>query len=599
MNATVDEVNNTVTIETTHFSEYMLVDKSKWFDNWRNKIDYRTENKGYFDIAFVIDGSGSMWSNDPLRLRIEATKAFIDSFKDKDKGAVIEFESWATLYQGLTSDKNQLKVAADKIPSNGGTNLGAGVKCALDELETNGTNENRTVILLTDGQGNYDNSLNTRASNTKTKIYTIALGSRTNESLLKSIAFATGGEYYKATTSQELIATFEKVRDTSMMDETDTDGDGLPDIIEMIGMKTLNGQVIKTDSNNRDTDGDGKSDAEEMGEAITFIVPKEYKEYIDSYTYYPMYSNPLINGNNENDVTGDDYWDEEYDEIDFDLLNIESYIPGSVKMVFNTIGLDYNSFIECIVDNLSATFSLDFETTMNKKAIVAGILIGIDDCITFGVINSLFDYDFIYSQELNYFKVRMLTDCAITFIFGYISATSIDAIIAEGITAAGIWTIPIINIFGEATLAVAIPVTGVVAVASSIETAHAGYKFIDASNKLNDKINEIFNNNNVTWTNHGYKHFPPKNMSWKEIIKSTKTGPAKYSPDITDIEAFEREAWKSGTRVTNGKTWKVKSYDHVIGAIGGKETKYVRIENSNGTIHGHPISELEYNKLLK
>lgn len=283
-----------------------------------------------------------MWSNDPLRLRIEATKAFIDSFKDKDKGAVIEFESWATLYQGLTSDKNQLKVAADKIPSNGGTNLGAGVKCALDELETNGTNENRTVILLTDGQGNYDNSLNTRASNTKTKIYTIALGSKTNESLLKSIAFATGGEYYKATTSQELIATFEKVRDTSMMDETDTDGDGLPDIIEMIGMKTLNGQVIKTDSNNRDTDGDGKSDAEEMGEAITFIVPEEYKEYIDSYTYYPMYSNPLINGNNENDVTGDDYWDEEYDEIDFDLLNIESYIPGSVKMVFNTIGLDYN-----------------------------------------------------------------------------------------------------------------------------------------------------------------------------------------------------------------------------------------------------------------
>ncbi len=54
-------------------------------------------------------------------------------------------------------------------------------------------------------------------------------------------------------------------------------------------------------------------------------------------------------------------------------LNIESYIPGSIKMVFNSIGLDYNSFIECIVDNLSATFSLDFETTMNKKAIAAGI----------------------------------------------------------------------------------------------------------------------------------------------------------------------------------------------------------------------------------
>lgn len=153
------------------------------------------------------------------------------------------------------------------------TDLGAGVKCALDELETNGTNENRTIILLTDGKGYYDDNLNTRATNDKTKIYTVALGNSIDESLLKSIAFATGGEYYKATTSKELIATFEQVRDTSMMDETDTDGDGLPDIVETLGMKTLNGQVIKTDPNNRDTDGDGLSDGEEMGEAMTFIVP--------------------------------------------------------------------------------------------------------------------------------------------------------------------------------------------------------------------------------------------------------------------------------------------------------------------------------------
>ncbi|MFQ7001382.1 MAG: hypothetical protein ACLRRH_08755 [Clostridium sp.] len=64
-------------------------------------------------------------------------------------------------------------------------------------------------------------------------------------------------------------------------------------------------------------------------------------------------------------------------------------------------------------------------------------------------------------------------------------------------------------------------------------------------------------------------------MSWKEIIKSTKTGPAKYSPDITDIEAFERslEIWY---KVTNGKTWKVKSYDHVIGATGGKKQSMLK-----------------------
>ena len=86
---------------------------------------------------------------------------------------------------------------------------------------------------------------------------------------------------------------------------------------------------------------------------------------------------------------------------------------------------------------------------------------------------------------------------------------------------------------------------------------------------------------------------PDKNKPWKDTVKSTKNGPAKYSPDIKDIEAFERETWEIGTPVTNGK-----KYDEIIGAE-GKETQYVRIENSANTLHGHPISESEYLKLLK
>ena len=103
----------------------------------------------------------------------------------------------------------------------------------------------------------------------------------------------------------------------------------------------------------------------------------------------------------------------------------------------------------------------------------------------------------------------------------------------------------------------------------------------------------------VNWTDHGHKHFPGKNKSWKDIVKSTKNGPAKYSPDIKYIEAFEREAWETGTPVTNGKNWKVKKYNDIIGATGGKETQYIRIENSANIIHGHPIFESEYLKLLK
>lgn len=31
---------------------------------------------------------------------------------------------------------------------------------------------------------------------------------------------------------------------------------------------------------------------------------------------------------------------------------------------------------------------------------------------------------------------------------------------------------------------------------------------------------------------HGYKHYPPKNSNWLDVIKSTVSGPAKYKPDI-------------------------------------------------------------------
>lgn len=102
----------------------------------------------------------------------------------------------------------------------------------------------------------------------------------------------------------------------------------------------------------------------------------------------------------------------------------------------------------------------------------------------------------------------------------------------------------------------------------------------------------------VEWTNHGFKHFAPKNMSWKNVVKSTKNGPAKYLHG-TDIEALERMVWEHGTDVADRKTWKVMGFDDIIGATTGKETKYMRVEFSSGTIHGHPITKSEYNKLLK
>ena len=96
------------------------------------------------------------------------------------------------------------------------------------------------------------------------------------------------------------------------------------------------------------------------------------------------------------------------------------------------------------------------------------------------------------------------------------------------------------------------------------------YKLEEASKGSNEAIK---------WRNHGYKYFPQKNMSCKDIIKSTKNGPAKYKPGI-DTEALERMVWKKGTSLTNGKTQKVMEFSYIIGASAGSGIKYMGVEMS-------------------
>lgn len=104
--------------------------------------------------------------------------------------------------------------------------------------------------------------------------------------------------------------------------------------------------------------------------------------------------------------------------------------------------------------------------------------------------------------------------------------------------------------------------------------------------------------NKLEWTSHGFKHFPPRNLSWKDIVKATRNGRAFYKPEI-NIQELELYAWQNGIPVTNGKNWKVFKAAKVIGANQGKETVCMRVEFSANTIHGHPILESEYLEYLK
>jgi RHS repeat-associated protein len=102
----------------------------------------------------------------------------------------------------------------------------------------------------------------------------------------------------------------------------------------------------------------------------------------------------------------------------------------------------------------------------------------------------------------------------------------------------------------------------------------------------------------VRWSSYGGKHVASANIPWAKVVASTLSGAAKYKPGV-DIEKLERAVWDAGVPVSNGKPWKVAEFTGDIGASAGKPSRWVRVEESGGTIHGHPITEQEFQKLTK
>ena len=73
MPTTHDAVNSTVSTTTTHFSQYMVVDSVKWYENWENSLDQlrkmwsgNTSYQKKLHTIFLIDCSYQMESIDPI-----------------------------------------------------------------------------------------------------------------------------------------------------------------------------------------------------------------------------------------------------------------------------------------------------------------------------------------------------------------------------------------------------------------------------------------------------------------------------------------------------------------------------------------------------
>ena len=109
----------------------------------------------------------------------------------------------------------------------------------------------------------------TQTKNQNIKNYPVLIGNGSyySDERLQDIADVTGGKYFKAKTSEEIIDCLYGIQGDTLaeLDKTDTDGDGVYDICETAGMMLINGKVITTDPLDPDSDDDGLSDGQEMG----------------------------------------------------------------------------------------------------------------------------------------------------------------------------------------------------------------------------------------------------------------------------------------------------------------------------------------------
>lgn len=290
----LDVESNTISYVTNHFSTYMVVDRQVWFDACRQDINYR--NSGdvvYYDIMFTVDTSGSM-SGERMSLAKTALNTFVDSLMEYDLGGIVSFDNWAELVHPLTASKVMLKDSINDLKARGATNASAGLWMSATQLVNSPSSNSKMIILLCDGDMKAMADFVTFANDNNIVVHCINVTNGTSTEMQK-LADATGGGYYYAATSADIIDAMNKLQGDTVneVDTTDSDGDGLYDVYEVNGVRLPNNQIVYTDRDNPDTDGDGISDFDEVGG-----LPGNKDIKIDGDVYTCVFgsgrSNPVI-----------------------------------------------------------------------------------------------------------------------------------------------------------------------------------------------------------------------------------------------------------------------------------------------------------------
>jgi Ca-activated chloride channel homolog len=211
----------------------------------RSESKIRTEG---IDIVLVIDISGSMQAMDyekggQRESRIDAVKDVVREFiqdRPNDRIGMVVFGTHAYVASPLTLDHDWLERNLDRVRIGlveGNTAIGAGIGTGVNRLRDTPA-KSKVIVLLTDGGENIKNPPALEAAKAakefNVRVYTVGAGSEglapmpvydragnllgyqqiqadLDEDLLKQIAAATGGQYFRAADTASLKKTYTQI----------------------------------------------------------------------------------------------------------------------------------------------------------------------------------------------------------------------------------------------------------------------------------------------------------------------------------------------------------------------------------------------------
>jgi hypothetical protein len=182
------------------------IDNLTWVSFDAIKFEFVGTFTSNIDGVLIIDSSGSMRQNDPNDFRKEAAKIFVDTARNDDQIAIVDFDGSAKvnwLLQPLTENRSEIKSAIDLVDSFGGTNISLAMQVAHHQLASSTQPFKKAAVLLTDGVGTYNNEAQLYQDK-GWPVYTVGLGYNTNPTLLEQIANQTGGKYFALTDPNQL-----------------------------------------------------------------------------------------------------------------------------------------------------------------------------------------------------------------------------------------------------------------------------------------------------------------------------------------------------------------------------------------------------------